>query len=136
VNDAIELLKKNKVDLFLSDYKMPLQDGLVLRSVMINEFPKVHFIMLTAFGDDPKIDQARKQNHFEVLNKPTRPDILVKRILSSIYGSQIYAETSKEFVNKMTADEKEEFSNLDEVSRSRNLQKFALNKKAKSKKLS
>ncbi len=136
VKDAIAILKANQVDLVLCDFRMPLQDGLELRNIMITDFPNVQFVMLTGFGDDQKIASARNKSNFEVLNKPTRPDVLVKRLLAALYGNQILKESEKIFVESMTKDEVDQLRELPEAEISKKLQKFVLQKHMNAKKTS
>lgn len=84
VQKALEILKNHQVHVVVCDFNMPKADGLKLKDIVSTHFPSVHFIMLTGYGNDPRITEALAKENFEVLDKPTRPEVLVGRIQSRI----------------------------------------------------
>lgn len=87
VHGALEILTKEQVNIVLCDLNMPHQDGLLLRNIMVQNHPGVHFALLTGYSDDPRIEQALASDKFPVLDKPTRPDVLVNRLLTMLLGA-------------------------------------------------
>jgi two-component system chemotaxis response regulator CheY len=70
--EALDHLKKNAVDLVITDYKMPEMDGLdLLRRVKAS--PKLHdlpVLVITSFANQAKIDELLENGAFAVLQKP------------------------------------------------------------------
>lgn len=67
---AIEILKKESVDLILSDIRMPGGDGIeLLKYVNENIKPFPHFIMLTGYSDLKK-EEATKLGVTRLFSKP------------------------------------------------------------------
>lgn len=68
--DALDLLDRNKVDLVVTDLRMPVMDGIELLSVMSESFPEVPHIVMTAFGAPLIEKQLKRAGAIEVLEKP------------------------------------------------------------------
>ena len=70
--EALDYLKKNAVDIVITDYKMPEMDGLdLLRRVKAS--PKLHdlpVLVITSFANQAKIDELLENGAFAVLQKP------------------------------------------------------------------
>ncbi len=81
--DALALLKKEKIDLILSDLKMPNMDGLELLKKYNKENQNTVFVMMTAYGDCESFCEILNYGAFEYLNKPVILEellLLIKRI--------------------------------------------------------
>ncbi|MBD3258852.1 response regulator [candidate division GN15 bacterium] len=52
---ALEILKQKKIDLVLSDIKMPEMDGLTLTGHVKESYPEVPIVLMTGF---PSVDTA------------------------------------------------------------------------------
>lgn len=80
---AHAVLKKEKVDLILSDLKMPGMDGLDLLKHCRKENNAAVFVMMTAYGDCESFWEILNHGAYEYLNKPvTLSEVLalVKKI--------------------------------------------------------
>ncbi len=86
-SDAITLLKKEKVDLILSDWNMPKMSGLeFLKEVRSNESLKqTPFIMVTAEGQKDSVVDAIKSGVTNYIIKPFTPEILGEK-LKKVFG--------------------------------------------------
>lgn len=90
--DAIEIVKKTKIDIMFLDMKMRGMDGLeVLEKIKhINKDIKV--IMLTILEDEGIIDKAKKLGAEEYITKPFRLDyleeVVIKKVRGLIYGKE------------------------------------------------
>lgn len=86
--DGIEILKKEKVDLVLLDYGMPVLDGKeTLRIIRDNENLKnLPVIFLTGDNEREDIMEALKLNPQGYLLKPVRPDRLFDAIDKALLG--------------------------------------------------
>ncbi|WP_417909170.1 response regulator [Candidatus Electronema sp. PJ] len=68
--DALDLLDRNRIDLVVTDLRMPVMDGIELLSVMSESFPEVPHIVMTAFGTPLIEKQLKKAGALNVLDKP------------------------------------------------------------------
>ena len=57
---ALSILQNNKVDVVLSDIRMPDMDGLTLQHEAESLWPHIHFVFLSGFDDFQYIHQASK----------------------------------------------------------------------------
>jgi two-component system chemotaxis response regulator CheY len=90
---AQEILKKEKVDILVTDYKMPKMNGLQLIEQCSKEYPELPAIMLTANADNTEVLAAVKAGSFDIIAKPFRSEILVHRIQQSLVLSQLIRTT-------------------------------------------
>jgi two-component system chemotaxis response regulator CheY len=84
---ALEILKKEKVDLIISDWNMPKMSGLeLLKAVRSDENLKdVPFVMVTAEAQKENILEAIKYKVNQYIVKPFTPETL-KEKLDKIFG--------------------------------------------------
>uniref|UniRef100_A0A7V5XIE8 Response regulator n=1 Tax=Thermodesulfobacterium geofontis TaxID=1295609 RepID=A0A7V5XIE8_9BACT len=84
---ALELLKKQKVDLIISDWNMPKMPGIeLLKAVRKNEDLKdIKFIMVTAESQKESVIEAIKQGVNQYVVKPFTPETL-KEKLEKVFG--------------------------------------------------
>jgi DNA-binding NtrC family response regulator len=78
--NALELLKKFKIDAALIDLKMPGMDGLSLMREMRKNYPQVSVIMLTGHGSIREAVKAVKLGAADFLEKPYTPEALRARM--------------------------------------------------------
>ena len=84
---ALEELKKEKVDLVLSDLKMPEMDGIHFMNQVKKMYPLVPVILITGFASIDTAVSAMKWGAFDYLKKPYEiPKIyeVIGRALQSI----------------------------------------------------
>ncbi|MCS6873981.1 MAG: response regulator [Pyrinomonadaceae bacterium] len=83
--EAIERLSKQKVDLLVTDIKMPVLDGFGLLAHVLNNFPDMPVIVMTAYGT-PDLEREIKATVKGVvyLEKPIDFDLLVQTIQSEL----------------------------------------------------
>jgi len=67
---ALEFLKNNRVDIVISDMKMPRMDGFELLSIVKKEYPDVGVIIMTAYGDTYTVKDALLLGADEYVTKP------------------------------------------------------------------
>ncbi len=67
---ALEVLKAEKVDIIISDMKMPRMDGFELLKIVKNEYPKIGVIIMTAYGDTYTVKDALLLGADEYVTKP------------------------------------------------------------------
>jgi len=84
--EALDLFKKEKPDLVISDIRMPEMDGVALLEAIKNESPVAKVILLTAYGSVEDAVKAMKKGAFYYLTKPVNLEeleLLVKKAFSS-----------------------------------------------------
>lgn len=80
--EAIALLASTRINLVVTDLKMPETDGFELLSFLKNNFPEIPAIVMTAFGT-PEIETGLRQTGMiRMLEKPVDFDELTQLILS------------------------------------------------------
>ena len=79
---ALEILKKEKVDLIISDWNMPKMSGLeLLKAVRSDENLKdVPFVMVTAEAQKENILEAIKYKVNQYIVKPFTPETLKEKL--------------------------------------------------------
>ena len=74
--EALEYLKKNDIQIVITDIQMPVMNGLELTKQIKNQYPDTITIILTGYADFEYAQEALRQNAFEYLLKPVNPDEL------------------------------------------------------------
>ena len=82
--EAITLLKKNKVDLVISDIRMPDINGLDLLVKIKKEFPQTKVIIMTAYGSSDVQKEANQRGSLFYIEKPFEISDIRKIILDLI----------------------------------------------------
>lgn len=67
---ALQVLEDKKIDLIISDLKMPRMNGFELLKVVKREYPNIVLIMMTAYGDTYTIKDALLLGADEYITKP------------------------------------------------------------------
>ncbi len=101
--EALGLLKKEDVDVMLTDLFMEGMDGMELMRRAKEMHPELLIIMLTAYGTVENAVQAMKAGAFDYLTKPVNLDkleMLVQRALNSRRIEKENLELKKQLHNK------------------------------------
>jgi two-component system chemotaxis response regulator CheY len=79
---ALELLKKQKVDLIIADWNMPKMSGIeLLKAIRSNENLKnIKFIMVTAEAQKESVIEAIKHRVNQYVVKPFTPETLKEKL--------------------------------------------------------
>lgn len=82
--EALDLMKHGKIQLVITDLKMPGQDGLqLLRQLRAND-PRTDVIVMTAYGTIESAVEAMKEGAYDYIEKPINQDrlpLLIDRVL-------------------------------------------------------
>ncbi len=70
--EALEYLRKHKVNLVVSDINMPGMNGLVFLRELNRDYPSTHVIMITAYGEVESYLEAMNLGAFEYIHKPVK----------------------------------------------------------------
>ncbi|GGA65422.1 hypothetical protein GCM10011369_03620 [Neiella marina] len=84
--EALQVLQNNRVDLIVSDWNMPLMDGLeLLRRVRQNpHWQRIPFVMVTSESEGTKVKLAVHYGVSEIVVKPFTPAILRSRLIRAV----------------------------------------------------
>lgn len=81
---AVEVLRRQPVDLLVTDIKMPQMDGFELLEYMKSNHPGVPVMLMTAFGTQEMEARGRALGARQYLEKPFDVDTLVQKIRSEL----------------------------------------------------
>ncbi len=79
--EALNQLKKHEIDLVISDIRMPDINGLDLLVRVKKEYPKVKFIVMTAYGSSEVQKEANRRGSIFYIEKPFEINDIRKIIL-------------------------------------------------------
>lgn len=82
--EALNLLKKNKIDLVISDIRMPDINGLDLLVKIKKEFPQTRVIIMTAYGSSDVQKEANRRGSLYYVEKPFEISDIRKIIIDLI----------------------------------------------------
>ncbi len=91
--EALHYLKREPVDLVITDINMPGMSGLVFLHELRTLYPQLNVIMLTAYGGVDSYLDAMNRGASEYLNKPVRLEDL-KAVISRFFVHQDRQATS------------------------------------------
>src|SRR4030043_611158 len=85
--EALNLLKKNKIDLVISDIRMPDINGLDLLVTIKKEYPQTKVIIMTAYGSTDVRKEANLRGSLYYVEKPFEISDL-RRIIIDLIGNK------------------------------------------------
>jgi len=118
--EAVERLKKNSVDLVLSDMLMPQMDGLQLLSWLRSHDPEIPMIMVTAMHDVSTALEAIRHGAYDYILKPFEKDQLflsVRRALEHrrlLLENRHYQRNLEQLVAQRTGELRKALSELEQ----------------------
>ena len=77
---ALKIMNSVKVDLLLTDLKMPVMDGFDLLVSVVKDFPRLPVIVATAFANPDVIKRINALGFSDYIEKPFEFDDLVEKI--------------------------------------------------------
>src|SRR5512143_2399137 len=90
--EGIRKIRENKIDLVLTDLKLPKKDGMEVLRAAKEENPMLPVIMMTAFGTVDVAVQAIKEGAFDFITKPFDTDHLLHLIKKAMETQRLLAE--------------------------------------------
>ena len=85
-SSALDVLARQKIDVLLSDVRMPGMDGITLMQRALANNPKLTCIILTAYGDVELAVEAMQQGATDFMTKPINLDkleLVLERVLKA-----------------------------------------------------
>ncbi len=102
--DGIRHLKEGKVDLVLTDLKLPKKGGIDILKASREENPLIPVIVMTAYGSVETAVAAMKEGAFDFITKPFDTDHLLMLIKRAIETQRLHTENillKEEFASKI-----------------------------------
>lgn len=87
--EALEFIRKNKVDIVLMDIRMPICDGVLGTRIIKEEFEDIKVLILTTFDDREYIHEALKYGASGYLLKDSSYDLIYEGIKVAVKGSLV-----------------------------------------------
>lgn len=78
--EALTLVQAQRVDVVVTDLKMPVLDGYSLIAILGERYPSLPVIVLTSVAEEGSLDRAMKLGALRVLAKPVRISELMDEI--------------------------------------------------------
>lgn len=85
-HEALDFLRREKVNLVISDINMPEMNGLSFLRELNRHYPSTQVIMITAYGGVESYLEAMNLGAFEYIHKPVKLDEL-KSVMNKIGGT-------------------------------------------------
>ncbi len=93
--EALAVLADCPVDCVLTDVTMPGMSGYELQKVVVERFPAVPVVIMTAYGTIPQAIEAIRNGAYEYVTKPFDLDSLKKVIANALAGVGLDSAPSK-----------------------------------------
>ena len=83
--EALEMLRKQRVSLVISDINMPDMNGIAFLREISRRFPSTNVVMITAYGGVESYLEAMNLGALEYLHKPIRLDEL-RSVMKKVFA--------------------------------------------------
>ncbi len=93
--DGVELVKKNRYDIAIVDYKMPGMDGFQLLQKIKEISPETIVIICTAYASIEAAVEATKKGAYDYISKPFTPDEFLTAVDRALERHRLLIETKK-----------------------------------------
>ncbi len=90
--EALAEVKKSNFDVILIDYLLPDRDGLEVSRIVLDQYPDIKIVMMTAFGSVKNAVEAMKLGIYDYLTKPIDLDELLIVIRRALKEQQLISE--------------------------------------------
>ncbi len=99
--DALNKMRENRIDVVITDVKMPNMDGITLTSEILKQYPECPIMVMTAFDEEYSAGTAISVGAREFIKKPFSLDEFAIRLRKMINDS----ETLRLLKNEKKPDE-------------------------------
>ncbi|MFC7585497.1 response regulator transcription factor [Nonomuraea antimicrobica] len=90
-SDAIEVVRRHRLDVVLMDIRMPRMDGVAATAEIVRIAPATRVLMLTTFDDDELVVAAIRAGASGYLTKDVRPAALAQAVCDVASGTSALA---------------------------------------------
>jgi len=94
--DALDKIKRNKIDAVITDIKLPDMDGMTLIGEISKQFPELPVMVMTAFDEEYSEGEVISVGAREFLKKPFTLDEFAVRLNKMINDSEILKRIKSE----------------------------------------
>ena len=115
--DALDKMKRNKIDIVITDIKMPNMDGIILTNKISLQYPELPIMVMTAFDEEYSAGVAISAGAREFIKKPFSLDEFAIRLHKMINDSETLKRLKSE--KKPDEDVQDLMDELEEVLRKR-----------------
>jgi two-component system, response regulator YesN len=98
-DEALELLHRIRIDVVLTDIRMPGMTGLELHKMIIRHWPDCRVIFLSGYNDFDYIQNALRHGSVDYVLKTEPPEEIVASVRKAV-ASLIAQRTNKQFVDR------------------------------------
>ena len=84
VPEALDIARKEPVDMVLTDIRMPDMDGLDLLKHLLKIDPRLTVIMMTAYGSIEQAVEAMKRGAYDFVTKPFDKEVLIRTLRKAL----------------------------------------------------
>src|SRR4030067_2868365 len=112
-DDALKKIEQDKLDLILTDLKMPRMDGLKLITEIAKMKPEILTVLMTGHGTIDSALEAMKRGASDYLTKPINLDELVLRVQKVLDEKQRFVSL-KEYISQLESAN-QELKRVDEM---------------------
>jgi two-component system response regulator HydG len=84
VSDGLASLEKSKIDLVITDYRLPDGTGMDVLDYIIKNKSNIPVILITNYSDIRTAVKSMKMGAFEYITKPLNPDELLLNVKEAI----------------------------------------------------
>ena len=93
--EALDILNKNKIDLVISDHKMPEMDGVEFLKRVYDKFPDTMRLLVTAYTDSTiLIDAINYAKIYRYIKKPFEPNELLLTVSNTLEYLQLKVDNA------------------------------------------
>jgi len=86
--DALNKMKENRIDVVITDIKMPNMDGIMLTAEISRQYPECSIMVMTAFDEEYSAGTAISAGAREFIKKPFSLDEFAIRLHKMINDSE------------------------------------------------
>ena len=94
--DALDKIKNNKIDVVITDIKLPNMDGMALTSEISRQYPDLPIMVMTAFDGEYSEGEVISVGAREFLKKPFTLDEFAVRLNKMINDSELLKRIKSE----------------------------------------
>ena len=93
--DALKIIRKQSVDVVLTDIRMPEMDGLSLLQAIKDHDPTISVILMTAYGTIEKAVEAIKYGAYDFIQKPFDENRLIHLLKKGLELNRLVRENNR-----------------------------------------